>query len=340
MKLDNYLLILCGCGFVSCSDEEFEIPSVPPVSPYENALNTPIVFVDNLLNTSTNYNAVRIGEYLWMDSNINHYAGEPFNKEDINLILKRYRIDTTLLKNVTAQELNKYCGPYYNRERFEYLENRDICVVYEGKNKVLTSGWGAPSNNDVRQLFAMCGNATEQDVRTMLTVKAGSNPVAKPGLTYWFGPNNTNKYRLNLMPSGARFNGDQVWKLHHTLTDVEYINVDKGDFYGFTQAVIIPTWDGRASIDDYPHTDPIKYWHWMPVRWCRKLTAIELGYRLFINKAQNEIIKLPPNASAPNGYSELQNGYIRGFYVQFILNNPNPQKTVQQIVSMAKNLYQ
>lgn len=326
---------------MSCSDiNEVEEAVIKPLPPqYENAPNTPLLFVDNLTNKSAIYNAVRIGEYLWMDSNISLYEGEPFTKQDINLILTRYRIDSTLLKNVSVADINKHCGPYYNRERFEYLQDRNKCVIYEGEGKRLTKGWGAPSNNDCRQLFAMCGNATEEEVRLALAAKAGDNPVAIPGLTYWFSKKNTNKYRLNLMPAGARFNGSQVWKLVHNsaATDVDYFNIKTGDFYAFVEAIVIPTWDGRAAIDDYPHADAGKTWHWMPVRWCRKLTAQELGYRLYINKEQTEILKTSPTSSAPEDYDELPNGYLRGFYIQFILNNPNPTKTIREIVEMSEN---
>ena len=184
----------------------------------------------------------------------------------------------------------------------------------------------------------MCGNGSEQDVRLSLTVKAGENPISILGLTYWFGPNNTNKYGFNLMPGGARFNGPQVWELKHNHegTDNESINVSTGDFYGFTQAAMWQTWDGKVSIDDYPHGDIGKTWHWMPIRWCRKLTDEELGYKLYINQTQTDIKKLSLTDSIPEGYQELPNGYIRGFYVQFIMNNPNPQKTVSDIVAMAK----
>lgn len=338
MKLIIFSLILLG--FISCSEDKVEplTTGIPLQPPHQNPTKIPIIFIDRVLNTSTTYNAVKIGEYLWIDSNINHYEGQPFSKKDINLILTRYRIDTTLLGNVSAAEINMYCGPYYDRDQFEYLEDRTKRFIYEGERKVLKNEWGAPSSDDVRQLFAMCGNATEQDVRTTLTVKAGANPVANTNLTYWFGADNTNKYNFNLMPSGARFNGAQVWKLNHTLTDIEYINVTTGDFYGFLEAVVLPTWDGRAYIDDHPHADGIKSWHWMPIRWCRKLTDQELGYKLFINQEQTDIIKLNYTASAPNGYTELPNGYIRGFYIQFILDNPNPQKTILQIIAMGKNL--
>ncbi len=339
MKL--YLLLIALLGFMSCTEDELPIPPVVPPDPdpvFENLLNTPVVFVDNQTNSSTTYNAVRIGEYLWMDSNIKQYPGMPFTKADIDRILTIYRIDPAPYASVTVADIEKYCGPYYDRTRFEYLEDRSKHSIYEGTKNVLRNEWGAPSSNDVRQLFAMCGNATEAEVRTALTVKAGSNPAAKANFTYWFGPNNTNKYRLNIMPSGARFNGPQVWKLNHTLNDVEYINVETGDFYAFTQAFVIPTWDGRGYIDDYPHADQIKSWHWMPVRWCRKLTPKELGYKLYINQEQTDIKKLTLTDAVPTGYSELPNGYLRGFYVQFILDNPNPQRTVVQIVAMAKPL--
>lgn len=340
MKFSNLLLILLVI-FMSCSDDTFNEPTesnpLPP-PPVENDSTIPLIFYDSFANTSAEYKAVKIGEYLWMNSNINHCPGQSFTKSDIELILTRYRMNPLALKNISIEDINKYCGPYYDRNRFEYLEDKSKCVIYEGKDKILTNSWSSASTKDFQQLFAMCGNGSEQDVRLSLTVKAGENPISISGLTYWFGPNNTNKYGFNLMPGGARFNGPQVWELKHNHegTDNESINVSTGDFYGFTQAAMWQTWDGKVSIDDYPHGDVGKTWHWMPIRWCRKLTDEELGYKLYINQTQTDIKKLSLTNSIPEGYQELPNGYIRGFYVQFIMNNPNPQKTVSDIVAMAK----
>lgn len=343
MKFSNLLLILLVI-FMSCSDDTFNesnepTPPPPPTpTPIEVDSIIPLIFYDSFANISADYKAVKIGEYLWMNSNINHCPGQPFTKSDIELILTRYRMNTLALKNISIEDINKYCGPYYDRNRFEYLEDKSKCVIYEGKDKILTNSWSSASTKDFQQLFAMCGNGSEQDVRLSLTVKAGENPISISGLTYWFGPNNTNKYGFNLMPGGARFNGPQVWELKHNHegTDNESINVSTGDFYGFTQAAMWQTWDGKVSIDDYPHGDVGKTWHWMPIRWCRKLTDEELGYKLYINQTQTDIKKLSLTNSIPEGYQELPNGYIRGFYVQFIMNNPNPQKTVSDIVAMAK----
>lgn len=343
MKFSNLLLILLVI-FMSCSDDTFNEsneptpPPTPTPTPIEVDSIIPLIFYDSFANISADYKAVKIGEYLWMNSNINHCPGQSFTKSDIELILTRYRMNPLALKNISIEDINKYCGPYYDRNRFEYLEDKSKCVIYEGKDKILTNSWSSASTKDFQQLFAMCGNGSEQDVRLSLTVKAGENPISISGLTYWFGPNNTNKYGFNLMPGGARFNGPQVWELKHNHegTDNESINVSTGDFYGFTQAAMWQTWDGKVSIDDYPHGDVGKTWHWMPIRWCRKLTDEELGYKLYINQTQTDIKKLSLTNSIPEGYQELPNGYIRGFYVQFIMNNPNPQKTVSDIVAMAK----
>lgn len=343
MKFSNLLFIFLVI-FMSCSDDTFNEsneptpPPTPTPTPIEVDSIIPLIFYDSFANISADYKAVKIGEYLWMNSNINHCPGQPFTKSDIELILTRYRMNPLALKNISIEDINKYCGPYYDRNRFEYLEDKSKCVIYEGKDKILTNSWSSASTKDFQQLFAMCGNGSEQDVRLSLTVKAGENPISISGLTYWFGPNNTNKYGFNLMPGGARFNGPQVWELKHNHegTDNESINVSTGDFYGFTQAAMWQTWDGKVSIDDYPHGDVGKTWHWMPIRWCRKLTDEELGYKLYINQTQTDIKKLSLTNSIPEGYQELPNGYIRGFYVQFIMNNPNPQKTVSDIVAMAK----
>lgn len=76
----------------------------------------------------------------------------------------------------------------------------------------------------------------------------------------------------------------------------------------------------------------------MPMRWCRRLTDKELGYKLYINQDQTDIQKLDLEDTAPYGYSELPNGYLRGFYVQYILDNPQPQKTISELVRMTEGL--
>lgn len=55
-----------------------------------------------------------------------------------------------------------------------------------------------------------------------------------------------------------------------------------------------------------------------------------------VSPSSISIIKLGLNEAQPKGYYELPRGYIRGFYVQYILNNPSPKKTVSEIIDIAK----
>lgn len=345
-------LIALAIFTTSCSSDDI-IPAIPPADPGNDdkseevanplpvpAGRTALVFYDNLTKKSVHYQAVRIGEYLWMNSNINHLESTPFSRADINRILHIYKLDPAKYP-ASIENIQKYCGPYYTRAEFEYLENKDRCVIYEGMDKILQRNWGAPSTTDFKQLFAMCGNGTEEDIRITLACKPGDNAAAIGDFTYWIDKRNTNKYGFNLMPGGARINGDDTWKVcHNDQGDCENIIMKKGDFYGFFEATTWVTWNGTVAIDDYPHFSYQKSWHWIPIRWCRQLTDNELGYKLYINSEQTDIKKLTLTQNPPSGYSELGKGYIRGFYVQYILDKPNPQKTIAEIVEMSKRLRQ
>lgn len=339
MKIkSSFLMLLTASFFSACSDSEnYEVTPPDPGGIKEIAVS----FVDPNRNTSAKYEAVKIGEYLWFNSNINHYpASVETTRSQVDLVLSRYRLDPKQYKT-SLSDINKYYGLYYNRADFEYLElNRRNYQIKENGKDAPVGAWGAPSNADVAQLFAMCGNGTESDVRTMLTCKSGSNSAAVADYTYWFSNKNTNKYGFNLMPGGARFHAYDKWTLkhNHNDNDIDVFDVAPGDFYGFVEAAIIVTWNGRVTIDDYIKFDNTKSWHLMTVRWCRQLTDDELGYKLYINQTQTDILKAGLKDAVPSGYTELPRGALRGFYVQFIINGVSPNTSVTEMLQLAKGL--
>lgn len=95
---------------------------------------------------------------------------------------------------------------------------------------------------------------------------------------------------------------------------------------------------GYVGIHDYITSKEYESYHYLNVRWCRPLTDIELGYKLYINKDKTDIKKLGLKDSPPEGYIELPRGYTRGFYVQYILNDPNTKLTVSNIINYAKSV--
>ena len=359
--MSRKILILMQCiiaslVLLSCDSDSDNIEE-KTVDPFAGII--PIYYEDNnVWLCSAEYEAVRIGEYLWMNRNFSHYyknAKYNITREQLNLILTRCRLDASKYQ-VNLDDINKYYGLYYSAD--ERMQMSINGVMYEGKDKVLKKrlnehgdsvcAWRLPLNEDFQQLFGMCGNAREFDVRVTLSCKAGENPAAYdiPGIngndgTYWFSGYNTNKYGFNMMPGGARFHSGSPWSTCFDAAghDCVTYNCDRGDFYGF---FVGTRWGADAektiSIFENINTTEGKLWHWLNVRWCRRLTDKELGYKLYINTAKTDIKKLDLDETPPSGYSELAKGYLRGFYVQYILNNPQPLKSVSELVRMTEGL--
>lgn len=293
---------------------------------------------DNGKSYTGEYKAVRIGEYLWMDKNFEAIDENKITQHQINKGLDIYEIDTTSY-SITVQEFKKYFGDYLSRDKLERMSSAGN--MYESNYKVNSGKWNLPSSADFRQLFAMCGNGSEGAVRRTLSYKVGEISIMKKTKNaFWIDDNNTNKYGFNLVYTGGRcHNDDFPWWICYGVNDCTSHLGKKGDLYTFYAAVMYPTLDAKtAKIHDYPDTRDGKIWAWLPVRWCRKLTDEELGYKLYVNKDRTDIIKLDLDKKAPSGYEILPKGYLRGFYVQYILENPNPTKTVSELRNMELNL--
>lgn len=167
-----------------------------------------------------------------------------------------------------------------------------------------------------------------------------------PYKTYWFETKNvTNKYKFNLMPGGARLNGDGRWCNGLGPDEGCYNDGKKGDIYQLFYAAISATVNPQDAlsiknvvIHDYVFTEPYHSYHLMNVRWCHLLTDNELGYKLYINSDLTDIKKLDLDVALPNGYKELPHGYMRGFYVQYILDKPDSKITVADIVRYARQV--
>ena len=315
------------------------------------------------------YNVIRIGEYYWIDQNFHHVVpwgndfenSHPITQALLDKYVERIRINPSQFKLNDINDFEKYYGRYYSYPSILYMvKYGQIRNEYDE----ILSGWKLPNHEDYRQLFAMCPfNTTydsphtelnERDVRFALSAKSGDNPMAynisdpndNSYHTYWFDNKHvTNMYGFNLMPGGARLNGDSQWCNELGTANGCYPDGKKGDIYHLfytAPLAVIDKNDGLAVgtvtihdlVDTYHHT----FYHMLNVRWCRRLTDIELGYRLYINNDQTDIIKLNLNEQAPNSYTELPNGYTRGFYVQYILNNPNPAYSVKDVINFAREV--
>lgn len=315
------------------------------------------------------YNAVRIGKYYWIDKNFTHPVRQgngfendlPITQATLDKYIERIRINPAQYQLDNINDFNQYYGRHYSYLSILYMNQQGFMLNERGER---LKGWKLPSSEDYRQLFAMCPfntsrdtphrNLNERDVRFTLGTKKGDNKlaydIANPEnniySTYWFDPQYvTNKYKFNLMPGGARLNGDGPWCNGLGPSSGCYPDGLRGDIYHlfYTAYLAVDNPDdslyiGVIMLHSMVDTQAPLCYHYLNVRWCRRLTDFELGYKLYINSDQTDIKKLKLDEPIPDRYAELPHGYVRGFYVQYILNNPNPTVTVKDIVEFSRSV--
>lgn len=129
--------------------------------------------------------------------------------------------------------------------------------------------------------------------------------------------------------------------------------------------------DTYFVLDDNPQITYMRLFEHVNMRFCQPISDEELGYKLYINQNMNnvevpgadrafrtvtgeeillykvrkgkiaaesiDIIKISDlNTPAPAGYVELPRGYIRGFYVQLMMQDPLEGRTIADIIDIAK----
>lgn len=289
-------------------------------------------------NIIQQYEGVKIGEYYWMNSN---FYNPLHNSPTRDQLETRINLDglSPIYYQVDMDDFRRHYGEYYSRYEIEITIGQSG-KIYEGSNKKKTS-WGYPSVADFEQLFGMCGEGSTPEIIEYLGCSVSDNPVAIsfPGMT-WFD-NNKNIYKFNLMPGGGR---------NHASSWEGGADRPAGHFYDLLKMARFAAADNQTITIKNGHSRVMgKLWHWLNIRWCRKLTDEELGYKLYINTpytrpfpyvkpSTTNIIELGLKENIPDGYYELPNGYLRGLYVQHMLGKTSPSYTLTEIVHIANLL--
>lgn len=314
------------------------------------------------------YTAVRIGEYYWINHNFRHSVpwgtdfenAYPMTQRILDIYLGRARLDKSQYQLANIADFDYQYGRYYSRPSLDYMHRNGQIYLRGGS---LFPGWGFPTSADYEQLFAMCPfNTTHNapphtrlnqfDVWFALAPRGGSSslafdikdPTGGPYKTYWFDNKYvTAIYDFNLMPGGLRLNGPSVICNLYGPDGGCYPDGAKGDIYGLFYVAALAVRNsnntyGGVGVHDWLYTDAVDLYHLMNVRWCKPLTAKELGYRLYINNEKADIQKLDLNDPVPSGYSELPHGYLRGFYVQYIMDKRGTNISVADIVRYEKDV--
>ncbi|TWP22997.1 T9SS type A sorting domain-containing protein [Apibacter muscae] len=283
-------------------------------------------------NTTSNYKGVKIGEYYWMDASLYepvlHYTTQNF--------INKHMDGWAVPYDMPAESFNRYYGQFYGPME---VPSGDM---YE--NGVVDKNWKLPNRAAFYQLMAMCGTGSYQDIKEYLGAKTNDNPMAV-NLTasgdisngHWFAPNK-NVYGFSLMPGGGRMNGP--WQ-----------ELAQGDFYAMYKHAKLRVDDWSVfTVDNLEKTASFSgvLYHWINIRWAKRIPDEQLGYKLYIKESdykKYEYSELIPNFDinsvdikklsldhvVPNGYIELPNGWIRGFYIQ--KNGTQPIKKMPELTT-------
>ena len=303
--------------------------------------------------TFVDYHAVRIGEYYWIDKNFHHKVPQSTNSE-----YGRQGIEN--LTPTTQARLDKYMpaaelraqdyqvniadfdyqyGNYYDWTSVDFMMKN--AKIYSGNT--VFSGWKFPSYQDFKQLFGMASpnktiRISGDPLYETLAPIGGTSSLffnfenySKPGRkVYWFSNTNTNKLKFNLMPTG--------FKMHVAGTWNNGVNgphsAEAGDFASlfYTSYFWLGEYRKIAIVHEAISFPSTNMYSLMPARMCRRLTDEELGYKLYVNMEKKDIVKLSLTDTPSVGYSELETGYLRGFYVDKILDKINPEFTVAELI--------
>lgn len=362
--------------FTSCSSSDPIVPEQAPIIEEEkNNIETdmiPEITAKTVLpefdveysfdgSNFVKYHAIRIGEQIWIDKNFHHYAPKSqwsgMRGDEVSYPMTQARLDKYLPAarlnpksfQVNIDDFNYWYGLHYHWYSASYIDEAGKIYV----NRKAEDGWGLPTEGDAKQLFAMAPSYSEPYV-TGPSVSFGlgahlkDNPMAfdiepeysgSPYRTYWFGnstslTNNKDNLKFKLMPAGVKLNADNsTW--NNGVDDPHY--GDKGDIYHlFYAAGFWLKGHKSAYIHDWLDIHTGSY-HWNSIRFMRRLTDEELGYKLYKNDSKKDIIKLGLKDTPPAGYSELEPGYLRGYYVKYILKNQNPTMTPQDLYYKLEN---
>lgn len=369
---NSIVMLICCCIALGLkaqtnkiAQETTSLPnSVVLTMKYDTGLLSDYISGHRMDSVYAKYTGVRIGEYYWMTRNFSHNiplswlgidATIPISQATLDKYLATCFLDKTQFQ-VNIDTFNVYFGKYYQTW---YSASGSM---YEDTNTT-TNGWGLPVSEDFQQLFALSPfdrsaakdidriSLMEKDVRIAFGAKMNSNPMAfdisdpQGGAykTYWHR-GAMGLYGFDMMPTGAQLNGDGIW--YNGLGPIEpgggWYGI-RGDIYHLFYTSVFSLHNGfRVIIHDHLDTkiEDSKF-HYAPIRWCRRLTDEELGYRLYVNGDYTDVIEeelgqKSANTSIPEGYTELPKGYFRGFYLQYIKDNPNPAYTIADIRKFAE----
>lgn len=285
------------------------------------------------------YPYIRIGEYEWMTRRlrINPVEGRIWDKWRntqalIDAYVKMGNYDAMTLDQSLQYE-GAFLGSSMGANEVDALFTNTTFYTDNTKTQKLT-GWTQPSVADFAQLFAMADTLDYNGI-------VAFHGVEKDNPKYPFKNDwqtiAKNKSGFSMIPCGSRNNITGIYTNPRRSCAFK-TNVDNGSIIrvevplSMPASIIVDNNDNINSI--YPETS-MKF-HLVSVVYCRPLTNEELGYKMYIDRANDRIIVVTLNSPQPTNLTELEKGKLRGRAVRWL--NAGKTKVIAPLSHIEKEL--
>ncbi|GEM_PF-5673945 len=255
---------------------------------------------------------VRIGEYEWL-------------RQTPSLM---YNGNFTPIANITHAMLDPHQANFSVKqtpEEFMYKNGMWVLGVTDmttymntgnmyvsRKNQTLIDGWRPATVHDWEQVFMQSDSLYWRDILKFLSPRR-NNPDDKQtsewengdtltsDITYKLDDrvDGTDSVKLHMIPDGTRQNsnppGENLWDDYRQGIGIQIETANSGN--------IVLSSQRNGLIRDFA----TKFW-WTHPRWCRPLTDSELGYMLYLDKANDRVVVKRTSESQPGGLSQVPKG--------------------------------
>ena len=254
------------------------------------------------------YKTIEAGEYIWTTENLRLKYGT-YGSINMNWV------------NLTQADVDKYANEYLNGqkiplEEFEqvfgtWVTLYDVAMMYRNiywgvpnSDGTFDHTWGLPTKEDIWQMYGQAPRTTGnvyEDIKDFLFASACDNKFGWTQNMF----NRRNISGLTLTPLGMRESNQG------------------GAIYGFGQVASLQTatWAGIETLSDRDLSgqggiisNPYSY-HFTQARHRRPLTDQELGYKMYIDAANDQILMLAYNQAS--SLPELAKGLERGIALRY-----------------------
>lgn len=259
------------------------------------------------------YKTIGVGEYDYTKDNLKgigryrwglNYSWFRWDDTNLNSITNSFSQETPLSVN----DFTKVYGTWFSL--LPYISSYtmpNLTVIRDKEDGTVLSGWGLPTLNDILQVIGQAPSTGDVNYDILNFVGASSKDVPANHKANWYNQYN-NISGLTITPLGSRepIEGNLAANVYAFKVLSKLRLKDNGNEATFTFYMS----GSMYSSKDY---------HYCQVRYTRAKTDQELGYKMYVDLTNDQVVMLPYTEAST--LKELPKGLERGIALRYTNRN-------------------